>query len=143
MQATCTGGAINLITKSAFDRQGSLFTYRTCIQATDSDLCLGKTEGWGQEKTRKILPGIDLNSASRLTENLGYNLAYKNSQLYNIYPRSSYGWQYNPAAGGSPDRPWINSWNLQNEQKNTRRQSLSGQVDYKLAERTKLSGLVS
>lgn len=139
MQATSTGGAINLVTKSAFDRQGSLFTYRTYIQATDSDLYLGKTEGWGQEKTRKILPGIDLNYASRLTENLGYNLAYKNSQLYNNYPRSSYGWQYNPAAGGSPDRPWINSWNLQNEQKNTRRQSLSGQVDYKLAERTKLS----
>jgi len=126
MQATSTGGAINLVTKSAFDRQGSLFTYRTYIQATDSDLYLGKTEGWGQEKTRKILPGIDLNYASRLTENLGYNLAYKNSQLYNNYPRSSYGWQYNPAAGGSPDRPWINSWNLQNEQKNTRRQSLSG-----------------
>jgi TonB-dependent receptor len=139
MQATSTGGAINLVTKSAFDRQGSLFTYRAYFQATDSDLYLRKTEGWGQEKTRKILPGIDLNYASRLTENLGYNLAYKNSQLFNNYPRSSYSYQYNPASGGLPDKPGINNWNLQNEQKNTRRQSLSGQVDYRLAERTKLS----
>ncbi len=139
MQATSTGGSINLVTKSAFDRQGSLFTYRTYLQATDSDLYLRKTEGWGQEKTRKILPGVDLNYASRLTENLGYNVAYKNSQLFNNYPRSSYSYQYNPANGGNPDRPAINNWNLQNEQKNTRRQSLSGQVDYRLAERTKLS----
>ncbi|MEY2879156.1 MAG: hypothetical protein RLZZ15_1536 [Verrucomicrobiota bacterium] len=139
MQATSTGGAINLVTKSAFDRQGSLFTYRTYLQATASDFYLRKSEGWGQEQTRKILPGIDLNYASRLTENLGYNLAYKNSQLFNNYPRSSYSYQYNPASGGNPDQPGINNWNLQNEQKNTRRQSLSGQVDYRLAERTKLS----
>ncbi len=139
MQATSTGGSINLVTKSAFDRQGSLFTYRAYIQATDSDLYLRKTEGWGQEKTRKILPGIDLNWASRLTENLGYNLAYKNSQLFNNYPRSSYSYQYNPASGGNPDKPGINNWNLQNEQKNTRRQSISGQVDYRLGPRTKLS----
>ncbi|MEO6244537.1 MAG: TonB-dependent receptor [Opitutaceae bacterium] len=139
MQATSTGGSINLVTKSAFDRQGSLFTYRTYLQATDSDLYLKKTEGWGQEQTRKILPGVDLNYASRLTESLGFNIAYKNSQLFNNYPRSSYSYQYNPASGGNPDNPGINSWNLQNEQKNTRRQSMSGQVDYRLAERTKLS----
>lgn len=139
MQATSTGGAINLVTKSAFDRQGSLLTYRAYVQATNSDLYLRKTEGWGQEKTRKILPGVDLNYASRLTENLGYNLAYKNSQLFNNYPRSSYSYQYNPASGGNPDRPGINNWNLQNEQKNTRRQSISGQVDYRLAEKTKVS----
>ncbi|MCX6955925.1 MAG: TonB-dependent receptor, partial [Verrucomicrobia bacterium] len=139
MQATSTGGSINLVTKSAFDREGSLLTYRAYLQATDSDLYLRKTEGWGQEKTRKILPGIDLNYASRLTPNLGYNLAYKNSQLFNNYPRSSYSYQYNPASGGNADKPGINNWNLQNEQKNTRRQSISGQVDYRLAERTKVS----
>jgi len=139
MQATSTGGSINLVTKSAFDRAGSLFTYRTYMQATGTALTFDKTEGWGQEKTRKILPGFDFNYAARLRENLGINLSYKNSQLYNDYPRSSYSWQYNPASGGSPTTPWLNSWNIQNEQKNTRRQSLSGQVDYKLAENTKLS----
>lgn len=139
MQATSTGGSINLVTKSAFDRQGSLLTYRAYFQATGDDLTLGKTEGWGQTKTHKILPGLDLNYAARLRDNLGINISYKNSQLFNDYPRSSYSWQYNPASGGLPTNPWISNWNLQNEQKDTRRQSLSGQVDYKLAERTKLS----
>ncbi len=139
MPASSTGGSINLVTKSAFDRQGSLLTYRAYLQATGDDLTLDKTEGWGQEKTRKILPGVDLNYASRINENLGYNIAYKNSQLFNDYPRSSYAWQYNPASGGTPTMPWISSWNLQNEQKDTRRQTLSGQVDYKLDPNTKLS----
>src|SRR6185436_3600835 len=68
MPATSTGGAINLVTKSAFDRQGSLLTYRTYFQATGDDLYLKKTEGWGQTKTHKILPGVDLNYASRVRE---------------------------------------------------------------------------
>ncbi len=139
MPATSTGGSINLVTKSAFDRQGSLFTYRTYLQATGDDLYLHKSEGWGQERTRKILPGVDLNYATRLRENLGFNLSYKNSQLFNDYPRSSYSWQYNPASGGLPTNPWINNWNLQNEQKDTRRQTISGQVDYKIDDQTKLS----
>ena len=139
MQATSTGGAINLVTKSAFDRQGSQGSYRLYFQGTGDDLTTAKTEGWGQEKTRKILPGVDLNYAARVRENLGYNIGYKNSQLFNDYPRATYSWQYNPASGGLPSAPWINSFNLQNEQKDTRRQSLNGQIDYKLGDHTKLS----
>jgi TonB-dependent receptor len=139
MQATSTGGSINLVTKSAFDRAGSLFTYRAYLQAAGTDLYLHKSEGWGQEQTHKILPGVDLNYATRLRDDLGINVSYKNSQLFNNYPRSSYSWQYNPANGGLPNMPWLSNWNLQNEQKNTRRQSLSGQVDYKLGPDTKLS----
>ena len=139
MPATSTGGSINMVTKSAFDRQGSLLTYRTYFQATSSDLYLKATEGWGQQLSRKILPGFDLNYAARLRDDLGINLSYKNSQLFNNYPRSTYTWEYNPANGAVPGTPALSSWNLQNEQKNTRRQAVSGQVDYKLAENTKLS----
>src|SRR6185436_21016380 len=139
MPATSTGGSINLVTKSAFDRQGSLLTYRAYFQATGDDVTLSKTEGWGQTKTHKILPGVDLNYAARLRDNLGINVSYKNSQLFNDYPRSSYSWQYNPASGGLPTNPWINNWNLQNEQKDTRRQSLSGQIDFRVDQNTKLS----
>lgn len=138
MQATSTGGSINLVTKSAFDRTDNLFSYRAYLQATNSDLYLHKSEGWGQEQTRKILPGVDLNYGGRLSQNLGIDVSYKNSQLFNNYPRSAYSWQYNPASGGLPDKPWLSNWNLQNEQKDTRRQSLSGQVDYRTGA-TKLS----
>ncbi len=141
MQATSTGGAVNLVTKSAFDREGTLATYRVYLQAISDDLTTAKTPGWGQELTRKILPGIDVNYATRLTPNLGINVSYKNSQLFNDYPRSSYSWDYNPADGGTPTHPILTSWNLQNEQKDTRRQGFSTQLDYRLGEHTKLSFL--
>ena len=139
MQANSTGGSVNLVTKSAFDREGSLATYRVYLQAINDDLTLKKTPGWGQEMTRKILPGVDLNYATRIGRDLGLNISYKNSQLFNDYPRSSYTWEYNPANGGTPTHPLLTSWNLQNEQKDTRRQGFSTQVDYRLGEHTKLS----
>ncbi len=141
MAATSTGGSVNLVTKSAFDREGSLATYRVYLQAINDDLTLNKTPGWGQELTRKILPGVDINYATRLTKDLGINISYKNSQLFNDYPRSSYTWDYNPADGGTPTNPVLTSWNLQNEQKDTRRMGFSAQIDYRLGERTKLSFL--
>ncbi len=139
MPGTSTGGTINMVTKSAFDREGSLMTYRAYLQATSTDLYLHKSEGWGQERTRKIMPGIDLNFAARYGENLGVNVNYKNSQLFNDYPRSSYTWDYNPTNGGLATQPALTSWNLQNEQKDTRRQSISGKIDYRLAPKSKLS----
>ena len=143
MQATSTGGSVNLVTKSAFDREGSQGTYRTYLQATGTQLTTAKTPGWGQELTRKILPGIDLNYAKRVSQDLGINISYKNSQLFNDYPRSTYTWEYNPANGGTPTNPLLTSWNLQNEQKDTRRQGFSTQVDYRLGDHTKLSLLGS
>lgn len=139
LPATSTGGSINLVTKSAFDREGSLFTYRVYVQGIDTDLTLKKTPGWGQELNYKITPGIDLNYATHLTKNLGINISYKLSQLVNDYPRSSYSWDYNPADGGTPTNPVLTSWNLQNEQKITKRQGSSIQLDYKLGDSTRFS----
>ncbi len=141
LPATSTGGAINMITKSAFDRSGDLFTYRLYLQAISTELSFGKSQGWGQELTRKITPGIDLNYAKHLTKNLGINISYKLSELVNDYPRSTYAWEYNPANGGSPTNPILTSWNNQNEQKITKRQGGSVQLDYKLGDNTRLSFL--
>jgi iron complex outermembrane receptor protein len=139
--ATSTGGAINMITKSAFDRSGDLFTYRLYLQAISTELSFGRSPGWGQELSRKITPGIDLNYAKHLTKNLGLNISYKLSELVNDYPRSSYAWEYNPANGGTPKNPILTSWNLQNEQKITKRQGASAQLDYKLGDSTRLTFL--
>lgn len=139
MQATSTGGDVNLVTKSAFDREGNQLTYRAFLQGMNDDLYFKRTEGWGQRLSRKILPGLDANYAVHLGQKLGLNVSYTNFQLFNDYPRSGYTWEYNPANGGSPTAPALTSWNLQNEQKLTRRQSFSTQLDYKLTEKTRLT----
>lgn len=139
LPATSTAGSVNMIPKSAFDRAGNEFSYRAYLAAQNSALGFSKTEGWGQEKTRKIFPGVDLNYSRHLGENLGIYLGYKNSSAYSDYPRSRYTWLYSPASGALPAAPWVSNWQLQNEQKIIRREALAGQVDYKLGEHTKLS----
>ena len=139
--AISTGGLINLVSKSALDREGDQITYRAYLQATDTVLTFARTEGSGQEKNSKIFPGIDLNLAKHLRPNLGLNLSYKNSTLINDYPRSTYTWEYNPTNGGLPTNPALTSWNLQNEQKTTRRQSFSVQFDWKPDDHTKISAM--
>jgi iron complex outermembrane recepter protein len=141
--ATSTAGDINFISKSAFDHVGTLATYRIYFQGLNNDLTLNKTEGWGQEKTRKILPGVDLNYSTLINPELGFTVSYKNSQLFNDYPRAQYTWEYNPANGGTPTNPIISNFALQNEQKDTRRQSLSVQIDKKYGEDTKITFLSS
>lgn len=139
LQAISTGGMVNLVTKSAFDNETDQLTYRVYLQAINDALYFKRTEGWGQKRHRKIFPGIDVNYAVHLGRKIGLNVSYKNSQLVNDYPRSSNTWEYNPANGGSPTAPALTSWNLQNEQKITRRQSFSTQLDYKLRDKTRLS----
>ena len=139
--AISTGGLINLVSKSALDRENDQITYRAYLQATDTVLTFNRTEGYGQELTHKIFPGIDLNFAKHLRPNLGLNLSYKNSTLINDYPRSTNTWEYNPNNGGTPTTPALTSWNLQNEQKTTRRQSFSTQLDWKIADHTKLTAM--
>ncbi|MSU50077.1 MAG: TonB-dependent receptor [Opitutus sp.] len=139
LHASATAGAVNLVTKSGFDRVADEFSYRVYLSAQNSELNFKRTPGWNQEKQRKILPGVDLNFSRRLRENLGLHLNYKNSSTYSDYPRSTYTRLYNPANGASPDNPWTNRWQLQNEQKLAVRQALAAQLDYKISDRTKLS----
>jgi len=56
MQANSTGGSVNLVTKSAFDREGSLATYRVYFQAISDDLTLAKTPGWGRNGPARFCP---------------------------------------------------------------------------------------
>ncbi|HRE82372.1 MAG TPA: TonB-dependent receptor [Opitutaceae bacterium] len=137
--ATSTGGAINLVSKSAFDREGSRLTYRAFVAGTTGSITTGKTPGWGQGLNHKLLPGFDANYSTRLNENLGFNLTVSDSQRYTNMARSEYIPEFNPANGGLPLNPAPTGWHLLNEQKNTNRRSASGKVDWRPGARTKIS----
>jgi TonB-dependent receptor len=137
--ATSTGGAINLVSKSAFDREGSRLNYRVFIAATSGAIDFQKTPGWGQGLSHKLMPGFDVNFATRLRENLGMNITVSDSQRYTNMARSEYIPEFNPANGASPDNPALSGWHLLNEQKVTNRRGASGKLDWRPAPRTKIS----
>lgn len=139
MPADSTGGQVNLVTRSAFDREGSLFSYNLFITANSENVTLSKRGAWGQGEKLLVRPNADFNYSTRLGENVGVNVNYRFSQIYHDAPRSEFAWDFRPASGASADNPYLRTYQLRDEQKLTHRESFATRLDFRLAERTTLS----
>jgi iron complex outermembrane receptor protein len=139
MSADNTGGQVNLVTKSAFDREGKTsFAYNVSLTANADNFTLSRRGAWGEGPQFLVRPSADLNYSHRLTNNLGINVSYRLSEIAHDYPRAGYSWNFS-ANGATPSNPFLSSLQMYDEQKITHRESLSTKVDYRPAPRTKLS----
>lgn len=139
MSADNTGGQVNLVTKSAFDREAkNHFTYNISLTANADNLSLAKRGAWGNKQQRLIRPNADLNYARRINERVGFNISYRLSEITHDYPRAGYSWNFS-ANGATPANPYLTSLQMYDEQKITHRESLSTKVDFRLTPRTRLS----
>ena len=139
MSADNTGGQVNLVTKSAFDREGKTsFAYNVSLTANAENFTLSRRGAWGEGRQLLVRPSADLNYSHRLTNNLGINVSYRLSEIAHDYPRAGYSWNFT-ANGATVSNPFLSSLQMYDEQKITHRESLSTKVDYRPAPRTKLS----
>jgi len=139
MSADNTGGQVNLVTKSAFDREGKTsFSYNVSLTANAENFTLDRRGAFKEGPQLLIRPSADLNYSHRLTPNVGVNVSYRLSEITHDYPRAGYSWNFT-ANGASAANPYLASLQMYDEQKITRRESLSTKVDYRPAPRTKLS----
>ena len=139
MSADNTGGQVNLVTKSAFDREGvQSFSYNLSLTANRENLTFSRRGAFKEGKQLLIRPNADLNYTRKLTPNLGVNLSYRLSEITHDYPRAGYSWNFS-ANGARLDNPYLASLQMYDEQKITRRESLATKVDYRPGPRTKLS----
>jgi iron complex outermembrane receptor protein len=139
MPADSTGGQVNLVTKSAFDREGSHFSYNVFLTANSENVTLSKRGAWGQGEKRLVRPNADFNYSTRLSENVGVNVNYRFSEIYHDAPRSEFAWDFRPASGASADNPYLRTYQLRDEQKLTHRESFATKFDFRLSERTTFS----
>lgn len=130
-QATSTAGSVNFVSKSAFDREGSLLTYRAYVTAADTDLYLNKQPGYSSSKVNKIWPGMVVDYSLPINDKYGFDVNVSESNVYNDYPKVTYAYQFNPAFGGTPQNPYPLTWDITNEQKLTKREQLEGTFDYR------------
>lgn len=139
MSADNTGGQVNLVTKSAFDRESrSLFTYNLSLTANSENLTLSKRGAWGNGKKLLIRPNADLSYSRRLSDKVGINISYRLSEITHDYPRAGYSWNFT-ANGATLTNPYLATLQMYDEQKITHRSSYSTKVDYRPAPKTKLS----
>ncbi len=130
-QAASGGGTINFVSKSAFDRQGSLLSYQVYENGVDSDLRFSKQPGYSSTKVYKIWPGAVIEFSDPVNEKFGFDISVSESEIYNDYPKVTYGYQVNPAFGATPANPYSPTWDITREDKLTKRQQLSGTFDWR------------
>lgn len=166
MPANSTGGYINMVTKSAFDRQDpQRLDYKFYLTAPTSRLSLSPQDGtWGKGSHYVVRPNLNLNFAKRISDKVGLNINYSLSEIYHDSPRTAYTWNINnqglmsAVAPGGPtpviiggvtyqsygtrttvDDPALVTYNMNNEQKLTHRESFAGKVDYIISDSTRLA----
>lgn len=149
--ADATGGYINMVTKSAFDRQDiQRIEYDVSLLVPSSRLndALSSQAGtWGSSEHHVVRPNMDVNFARRVSSKFGFNLSYKLSERYDDSPRTEYTWLTTAAgvSGTAPANPvtladpTLSVYNQNNEQKLTHRESFGAKLDYFITDATKLT----
>lgn len=140
--ASATGGFVNFVTKSAFDREDeSVFNYDFNFVVPSTNFSLGKEAGvWGNKKEFVVRPNLDLNYARRIGAKFGINFNYRTSERYDDSPRTEINW--NQGGAFAPTfwtTPIMEQYNIRTEQKLTHREAFATKIDYHLTDATKIS----
>ncbi|MDQ8179954.1 TonB-dependent receptor [Pelagicoccus sp. SDUM812005] len=138
--ADSLGGAVNLVSKSAFERDGREIKYRVYFSGNSEDLDLGSTPGHGDFNSHKIKPGFDLTYADVFKDGtLGVIFNYTNSNQFNEQHRVRTRWVTDNSGDGI-GTPMLRRYYIQDGPKYTHRESYHIKSDYKWGENTVISG---
>ncbi len=139
--ADAIGGTINLVSKSAFERSRSEFTYRVVLgmnQQSQQDvqyLSFGASPGTGRDPRAKILPGFDFSYVNPVTKNFGFTLSGYNSNTFNQQYSSAQRWSptSNVGPGGTLANPAMTTYQFNDGPKLTSRYSTAATIDWRVA----------
>ena len=135
--ADALGGAINLVTRSAFEQTRPSFSYRAFLSANGDEKEWGKTRGPTNEPSRKIKPGFDFVYINPISKSVGITVAVLESNIFYPQHRTQTNYAPNTAAAvgpsASPENPYLRNYQVQDGPKNNRRTSVSGTVDVRLS----------
>lgn len=145
--ADTLGGAVNMVSKSAFERANPQLTYRTYVSVNDTAIRLGKSAiGPDGNRVNLIKPGLDFSYVDPLNKNFGFVLTGLYSDSYNPQTLSQTNWY--PISGGKPggspatvtaDNPYMGAYRLQTSPQTTQRGSLGLTLDWRFTPRDVIS----
>ncbi|MCC6415961.1 MAG: carboxypeptidase-like regulatory domain-containing protein [Opitutaceae bacterium] len=142
MPADSLGGAVNMVSKNAFERKGAAFKYRVYLSANSEDLDLfSKTPGPMNKATYKVLPGFDFDYTLPVSKTFGIVVTGLMSNQYNEQHRSQKTYNF-AQAGATATNPYLQQYLFQDGPKNTFRRSASVKADWKIAPNQVLSASV-
>lgn len=138
MPANSLGGSVNLVSKSAFERDGREIRYNVYMSANSEALTFGKTDGPGNDETYKIRPGLKFTYADVYNDGkLGIIVNYLNSNQFNSQHRSRFRWSFEDYEEGYDNpTPVLRRYQMQDGPKITHRESANIKLDYKISDNT-------
>ncbi len=139
--ADSLGGSVNLVTKSAFERNRAQLSYSVFISANQHAMKLGKIRHSSDEEIYKVLPGYTLDYTLPVNKNFGLVLSANSSNIYNTQT-SVFQKTYNgggTATGASFSQPYLQTATLVYGPQVTNRNGGSIKADW----RTNPNGVLS
>ena len=134
VSAATLGGSVNMVSRSAFEKDRASFTYKAYLSINDENLNIWeKTPGPGEDETFKALPGFEFSYTNPISKTLGIVVNGLSSNQFNEQHRSQPTWRTNPIAGTTvgPSSAYLRNYQLQDGPKNTFRDSIGFKVDWK------------
>ncbi|MDP0502006.1 MAG: TonB-dependent receptor [Verrucomicrobiota bacterium JB022] len=137
-QPSALSGTVNLVTKSAFDRDGEHIEYSLGLATNSYYASLQQTEGWDSDKHYKLLPNYSLEYSNVFMDgDLGVVLGTSNhhtiaAQKHIWLWANDYNTNPNDNDTEIPVYNWI--W-LQDGPKPTQRSNYYGRIDYRFSDR--------
>jgi iron complex outermembrane receptor protein len=133
--ADSMGGAVNVISKGAFDRSRPLFTYRLNAVMNSEWITLKEMPGAQPETTgRRVLPGLDFSYIAPFSRTFGITLNGFYSQRYSGTQMSQPIWRpVNGASNfGTAENPFLNGHTLRDQPTFWERLSIGTTLDWKV-----------
>ena len=132
MPADSLGGAVNLVSKNAFERKGAQLSYKAYVSANSEALnILNKTPGPFNKPTYKVLPGFDFDYTLPISKTFGLVITGLTSNQFNEQHRSQKTYEF-ARAGATATNPYLQQYLFQDGPKNTFRSSGSIKADWKI-----------
>lgn len=140
--ADSLGGAVNLVSKRAFERATPLFRYHAYVTGTTEHLTLGRVPGPNARTSgRRIGPGVDFSYVAPLSDNFGFTLTgVAFSQLETSHQfRKDWVPHGLGRAGATATNPYLARFELNNRETYRSRASFGSTVDWKITPRNVLT----
>jgi iron complex outermembrane receptor protein len=130
MSANLLGGAVNFVSRSAFERPRRELRISTYLSANAKKIEFDQSPGPLDEETFKILPSFDLQFVDPVSKRFGYVVTAAQSSQFFLQNRSVLGHRFT-SAGATPANPYTTNVNTNFAPNRTDRTSGAIALDFK------------
>ncbi len=145
-QGAALAGSVNMVPRSAFERSKPVLNWNAYILMRDNARDFHHTPGPQRKETRKVHPGFDFTYIRPVNRSFGFTVSAGTSKNYLNQDFTQNTWRGTTAVTNgaafphtTPDRPYLTSYAVRDNTKDSTRNSFSTTLDARLGPRDQLT----